>query len=183
MPDDDPRTYLARQSPWLALHDLRQEVQELRAMVEGMALSPGGGVLPSTPTRTDEQWQNMTRKLESLTQQTERVYQMWTSLFIVQIAPPRILLADAKRVERVNEDERVAGLLLALSTLFIGAWLETLMTGPFAVAVDLLAAICFLGLAVFFYRRSHQSWQELHEEGLLPVWPPQERDIERGGEA
>lgn len=177
MPDDDLRTYLARQSPWLALHDLGQEVQELRALVERMTSSPGGGVLPSTSTRADEQWQNVTRKLESLEQQTERV-QMWASLFSVQIAPQRVLLADARRVERVNQDERMAGLLLALCTLFAGAWLQTVITGPVAVAVDLLAASCFGSLAVFFYRRSHRAWQELHEEGLHLLWPPRE---EAGG--
>ncbi len=183
MPDNALRDYLAQSSPWLTLHDLQQEVKELRALIERMPPAPIGAEIPAPLSQpSDEQRQNIVRQLAILEQRVESLH-VWGKLFSVQVAPQRVLLADAKRVERVNEDERVAGLLLALSTLFIGAWLETLMTGPFAVAVDLLAAICFLGLAVFFYKRSHKSWQELHEEGLLLVWPPQERDVERGGEA
>lgn len=183
MPDHALRNYLAQSSPWLTLHDLQQEVKELRDMIERMPLAPIGAGIPEPLSQPSaEQQQSIVRQLAILEQRVESL-QWWGKLFNVQVAPQRVLLADAKRVERVNEDERVAGLLLALCTLFIGAWLETLMTGPFAVAFTLLATTCFLGLAVFFYRRSHKSWQELHEEGLLPVWPPQERDGERRGEA
>lgn len=77
MPDDDLRTYLARQSPWLALHDLRQEVQELRAMVERITSSPDGGVLLPTPTRADEQWQNVTGSRAWQELHEEGLHSLW----------------------------------------------------------------------------------------------------------
>jgi len=84
------------------------------------------------------------------------------------------LLADARQVERLNQDERIAGFLLALCTLFLGALLQAMLTSSGAMQVSLIAAAFMGGLALFFYWRAHKMWQEIHVERHLPLWPPQD---------
>ena len=181
MPDESLRQYLAQQSPWLTLHDLKQEIQELRALVEKERPSPSGTepLRQGLPVPEDARLE-LSQRLQALEKRAEGL-QLWGNLFTIQVSPQRIFLADARQVERLNEDERIAGLLLALCTLFLGAWLENIITSSGATTIGILAALFFGGLALFFHWRSRKSWQELHAEGHFSLWPPSGSDIGTGG--
>ncbi len=177
MADDALREYLARNSPWLTLHDMKQEIQELRALVEGtrpaqVGAEPAGqgsGVLESGRSEVSKRLQELEKRADTL--------QVLGKLLDIRVIPPNILLADARRVERLNEDERIAGFLLALCTLFVGAWLQNIITSPGAIVIGLGAALCFGLFAFFYYWRSHKHWQQLHEEGQFSLWPSRGSDI------
>jgi hypothetical protein len=181
MPDESLRQYLAQQSPWLTLHDLKQEIQELRALVEKERSLPNDTELSRQGLSAPEgAWLELSQRLQALEKRAEGL-QLWGNLFTIQVSPQRIFLADARQVERLNEDERIAGLLLALCTLFLGAWVQNIITAPGATTIGILAALFFGGLALFFYWRSRKSWQELHAEGHFSLWPPSGSNGDEGG--
>lgn len=169
--DDSLRQVLAQSSPWLTLHDLKQEVQELRAMIEAMS---SGRPETSPPDRQaampELQIRMILERLQAIEQRAAGL-QTWGHLFNIRATPQTVLLADAQRVARLNEDERIAGILLALCTLFVGALLQTLIDSQGALVITVAAAACFGGLALLYYRRSHDHWQQLNAEGQFTLWP------------
>lgn len=162
MPDDKLREYL-QSSPWLTLHDLKQEIQELRALVQPMATQPVGDAPVQPPRMSVGDQSQLSQRLHNL----EKGIESLQTLINIQVAPQNILLTDASRVERLNEDERIAGWMLALCTLFVGAILQNLIISREAMTIGIGAAVCFGFFAVFYYWRSRKYWRQLHEEAQI----------------
>jgi len=174
MADDSLRDYLVQHSPWLALHDLNQEMQEIRALVEEMRAQQARADQEGQDSQVSEMnWNILSRRLEGFEKRAGDLQRWMNHLFSVEISRQTVLLADARHVERLNQDERIAGVLLALCTLVLGALLQNVVSSQ-ATVVAVFTALCFGGLAALFYRRSWRAWQELNTERRFQIWPPSE---------
>lgn len=94
-----------------------------------------------------------------------------SSMKFIDILIPKIAiyLADAAKVDRLNEDERMAGIWLAISTLFLGVWLQNWLEASDASFIVLMVAGAFAAAAAYQYVRAKKALQEMHNTRFYPL--------------
>jgi hypothetical protein len=173
---DPLRDYLGRNTPWLTLHDLQQEVQEIRRLIEEMRTQKAG-------IEDEKQGDEISQVLsELLLKRLESLEDTSRRMMPVEIMLPQttIYLEDSHKVDRLNEDERLAGFWLALCTLFIGAWLENKILSSSSAAIVLSAALAFGVAAGYYYWRTRTAWREMKNQQRTLLWPPQDSHSKGG---
>lgn len=184
MTQDDYLQKASATGPWILLREQQQEIQEIRELLRRlMTTTEGGDTRQGSDSSQEVLFESLKRRIDSIANSSQSM-----TPFVVKYPEIEIYLADSAKVDRLNEDERMAGIWLAICTLFLGAWLQTWMESNSAGAIGLLSAAAFGLAAGYQYWRARKALTEMHNTkwrplipGKLPQDAAQEKDDETKG--
>lgn len=168
MTQDDYLQRASASGPWILLREQEQEIKEIRGLLRQLMAASAGDTVREDDGKQELLIESLTRRIDSIAHSSQSM-----APFVVKYPEIEIYLADAAKVDRLNEDERMAGIWLAICTLFLGAWLQTLMESNSATFVAVLAAAAFGVAAVFQYWRAKRALAEMHNTKWRPLFTGQ----------